>query len=35
MMCTITSGAVKAKLHYAIQLANQLARWFASWCATC
>jgi len=26
---------VKAKFHYAIQLANQLASWFASWSATC
>ena len=27
--------AVKAKFHYAIQLANQRASWFASWFATC
>jgi len=26
---------VKAKLHYAILLANQLASWFARWSATC
>jgi len=26
---------VKAKFHYAIQLANQLASWFASWSVTC
>jgi len=26
---------VKAKFHYAILLVNQLASWFASWCATC
>jgi len=25
----------KAKFHYAIQLANQLASWFASCSATC
>jgi len=24
-----------AKFHYTIQLANQLASWFASWSATC
>ena len=30
------SGVLKAKFHYAIQLAsNQLASWFASWSATC
>ena len=28
-------GLVKAKFHYAIQLANQLASCFASWSATC
>jgi len=26
---------LKAKFHYAILLANQLASWFASWSATC
>jgi len=26
---------LKAKFHYAIQLANQLTSWFASWSATC
>jgi len=26
---------VKAKFHYAMQLANLLASWFASWSATC
>jgi len=26
---------IKAKFNYAILLANQLASWFASWCATC
>jgi len=27
--------SVKAKFHYAIQLANQLTSWFASWSAIC
>ena len=27
--------AIKAKFHYAIQLANKLASWFASCSATC
>jgi len=26
---------IKAKFHYAILLANQLASWFVSWSATC
>jgi len=28
-------GSVKAKFHYAIQLANQLVSRFTSWSATC
>ena len=31
MLIPAGSCIVKAKFHYAIQLANQLARWFASW----
>jgi len=30
----LTFYAIKAKFHYTILLANQLASWFASWSAT-
>jgi len=33
--CCNCGLSVKAKFHYAIQLANKFASWFTSWSATC